>query len=181
VPGALKKGKPGTPEFRAALRDGFETMGRTVFSHGVMNWTKDNHWGYTMETGVMLKVVNGDWKVFKMDVLRPTFGAVRFADAHPTPCDHATKRRPRLPTLVLLIKSFQGTFRLLMDASIASILLLDGITNGAIYALLRPGHGAGVLPSRASSSFRRVSLSPMARSLWRFFRRARCPAPCGCC
>ncbi len=47
LPAALKKAKPGTPEFRAALRDGIENMGRTVFSHGVMNWTKDDHWGYT--------------------------------------------------------------------------------------------------------------------------------------
>ncbi|MBP9058813.1 MAG: ABC transporter substrate-binding protein [Rhodoferax sp.] len=63
VPMALKKGKPGSKEFRAGLRDAFETMGRTVVAHGVLNWTKDDHWGYTMETGVMLKVVNGDWKV----------------------------------------------------------------------------------------------------------------------
>jgi branched-chain amino acid transport system substrate-binding protein len=63
VPLALKSGKPGTKEFRAALRTAFETMGRTVVSHGVLNWTKDDHWGYTLETGVMLKVVNGDWKV----------------------------------------------------------------------------------------------------------------------
>lgn len=63
VPMALKKAKPGTKEFRAALRDALEGMGRTVLSHGVMNWTKDDHWGYTNETGVMLKVVNGDWKV----------------------------------------------------------------------------------------------------------------------
>ncbi|MDD4999540.1 MAG: ABC transporter substrate-binding protein [Thiomonas arsenitoxydans] len=63
VPMALKKGKPGTPAFRAGLRDAFETMGRTVVAHGVLNWTKDDHWGYTNETGVMLKVVNGDWKV----------------------------------------------------------------------------------------------------------------------
>jgi branched-chain amino acid transport system substrate-binding protein len=28
-----------------------------------MNWTKDDHWGYTMETGVMLKVVDGQFKV----------------------------------------------------------------------------------------------------------------------
>ena len=61
LPGALKKAKPGTKEFRAALKEGIETMGRTVFSHGVMNWTKDDHWGYTLETGVMLKVVNSDW------------------------------------------------------------------------------------------------------------------------
>jgi branched-chain amino acid transport system substrate-binding protein len=63
VPVALKKGKPGTKEFRAALRDAVETMGRTVVSHGVLNYTKDNHWGFTTETGVILKVVNADWKV----------------------------------------------------------------------------------------------------------------------
>jgi branched-chain amino acid transport system substrate-binding protein len=59
LPVALKKAKPGTPEFRAALKDAMETMGRTVFSHGVMNWTAADHWGYTMETGVMLKVSDG--------------------------------------------------------------------------------------------------------------------------
>jgi len=63
VPVALKKAKPGTPEFRAALRDAMENIGRTVVAHGVLNWTKDDHWGYTNETGVMLKVVNADWKV----------------------------------------------------------------------------------------------------------------------
>ncbi len=63
IPMALKKAKPGTKEFRAAIKEGLETMGRTVFSHGVMNWTKDDHWGFTNETGVMLKVVNADWKV----------------------------------------------------------------------------------------------------------------------
>ncbi|BDU57776.1 branched-chain amino acid ABC transporter substrate-binding protein [Limnohabitans sp. MORI2] len=63
LPVALKKAKPGTPEFRAAIRDAIEGMGRTVFAHGVMNWTKDDHWGYTMETGVMLKVVDGQFAV----------------------------------------------------------------------------------------------------------------------
>lgn len=63
VPVALKKAKPGTPEFRAALRDAFETMGRTVLAHGVLNWTAQDHWGYTTETGVMLKVVDGKFKV----------------------------------------------------------------------------------------------------------------------
>ncbi len=63
LPMALKKAKPGTPEFRAAIRDGLEGMGRTIFAHGVMNWTKEDHWGYTMETGVMLKVVDGQFKV----------------------------------------------------------------------------------------------------------------------
>jgi len=61
VPVALKKAKPGTKEFRVALKDAIETMGPTPFAHGMMNWTKDNHWGYTMDTGLMLVVKNGDW------------------------------------------------------------------------------------------------------------------------
>ncbi len=59
LPEAVKKAKPGTPEFRVALRDGIGNMGRTVFSHGVMNWTPTDHWGYTNETSVLLKVDNG--------------------------------------------------------------------------------------------------------------------------
>ena len=65
VPVALKKAQPGTPEFRAALRDAFETMGRTVLAHGVLDWTAKDHWGYTNETGVMLQVVNGQFKVIQ--------------------------------------------------------------------------------------------------------------------
>ena len=63
VPIALKKAKPGTAEFRAALKDAFETMGRTPVSQGVLNWTTADHFGYTPETGVLLKIVGGDWQV----------------------------------------------------------------------------------------------------------------------
>ena len=62
VPMALAKAKPGTKQFRAALRDAFESVGPTVLAHGVLNWTRDDHWGYTDKTPVMLKVVDGDWK-----------------------------------------------------------------------------------------------------------------------
>lgn len=63
VPMALAKARPGTPQFRAALKEAFETMGRTPVSQGVLNWTATDHFGYTPETGVMLKVANGDWQV----------------------------------------------------------------------------------------------------------------------
>jgi branched-chain amino acid transport system substrate-binding protein len=63
VPIALKKAKPGTPEFRAALKDALETMGRTPVSQGVLNYTAADHFGYTPETGVLLKVVNGGWQL----------------------------------------------------------------------------------------------------------------------
>jgi len=63
LPLALKRAKPGTKEFRAALRDAFEQIGRTPVSHGVIHYTPEDHWGFTMDTGVMLKVVNGDWSL----------------------------------------------------------------------------------------------------------------------
>ncbi len=65
VPLALKKAKPGTPEFRAALRDAFEQIGKTTLAHGVLNWTPADHWGYTQDTGVMMKVTGGEFKVEK--------------------------------------------------------------------------------------------------------------------
>ena len=63
IPYALKKAKPGTPEFRAAIKEALETKGRTIFSHGVMNWSPTDHWGFTKETGVLLKVQDGKFVV----------------------------------------------------------------------------------------------------------------------
>ena len=63
IPLALKKARPGTPEFRAALKTALETMGRTPVSQGVLNFTASDHFGYTPETGVMLKIVSGEWQV----------------------------------------------------------------------------------------------------------------------
>ena len=63
VPMALAKAKPGTPQCRAALKEAFETMGRTPVSQGVLNWTATDHFGYTPETGVLLRVKGGDWEV----------------------------------------------------------------------------------------------------------------------
>ena len=63
VPLAMKKGKPGTKEFRVALKEALETMGRTPVSQGVLNYTATDHFGVLPETGVLLQVSNGDWKV----------------------------------------------------------------------------------------------------------------------
>ncbi|HWH82873.1 MAG TPA: ABC transporter substrate-binding protein [Burkholderiaceae bacterium] len=63
VPLALKKGKPGSQAFRTALKEALETMGRTPVSQGVLNFTATDHFGYTPETGVLLKVVGGEWQV----------------------------------------------------------------------------------------------------------------------
>jgi branched-chain amino acid transport system substrate-binding protein len=63
LPAALKAGKPGTQAFRTGLRDAFEQIGPTPMSNGVMNFTRDDHWGHTSQSIVMLKVSGGDWKV----------------------------------------------------------------------------------------------------------------------
>ena len=63
VPLALKKGQPGTPAFRAGLKEALETMGRTPVSQGVLNDTSADHFGYTPETGVLLTIDKGDWKL----------------------------------------------------------------------------------------------------------------------
>ena len=63
IPLALKKGQPGTPAFRAGLKEAFETMGRTPVSQGVLNYTAADHFGYTPETGVLLTIDKSDWKL----------------------------------------------------------------------------------------------------------------------
>ena len=63
IPIALKKGPPGTPAFRAGLKEALETMGRTPVSQGVLNYTAADHFGYTPETGVLLTIDKGDWKL----------------------------------------------------------------------------------------------------------------------
>jgi branched-chain amino acid transport system substrate-binding protein len=63
VPIAMKKGKPGTKEFRMALRDAFEQLGTVPASQGVYKYSAKDHWGFPPDTGVILKVVSGDWQV----------------------------------------------------------------------------------------------------------------------
>jgi branched-chain amino acid transport system substrate-binding protein len=65
VPEALKKARPGTKEFRAALKDVLENSGSIAVSQGVLHYTARDHFGFQPDTGVILKVVNGDWKLEK--------------------------------------------------------------------------------------------------------------------
>jgi branched-chain amino acid transport system substrate-binding protein len=65
VPEALKKARPGTPEFRAALKDALESTPALAVTHGVLDFSATDHWGYRADTGVVMKVVNSDWKLEK--------------------------------------------------------------------------------------------------------------------
>lgn len=63
VPAALKKGPPGSKEFRAALRDGIEAIKNLPVSHGIVNMSATDHVGYDQRSRVMIEVVGGKWKL----------------------------------------------------------------------------------------------------------------------
>ncbi|MDO9198127.1 ABC transporter substrate-binding protein [Rhodoferax sp.] len=63
IPVALKTAKPGTKEFRGALKAALENAGPIPLFHGIVNYTATNHAGYTDETGVIMRITNGDWKL----------------------------------------------------------------------------------------------------------------------
>ena len=65
VPAALKKAKPGSAEFRQALRDALEATKELPASHGVFNMSPTDHNGFDSRGRVMVRVENGDWKLIK--------------------------------------------------------------------------------------------------------------------
>jgi len=63
IPLALEKAKPGTQEFRVALRDAIETGGPFPASQGVFEYTPENHLGLDERAVVLLTVENGKFKL----------------------------------------------------------------------------------------------------------------------
>ncbi|CAM5405722.1 ABC transporter substrate-binding protein [Eoetvoesiella caeni] len=62
VPNALKAAKPGTPEFRTALRDALEKSTDLVTPEGVYTMSPENHNGADERSQVLVKVENGKWR-----------------------------------------------------------------------------------------------------------------------
>jgi len=66
IVGAQKgKAKAGTPEFRAALRDGIEKTSKLVGTNGVYTMAAADHAGYDASSIVLIKVENNHWKLVK--------------------------------------------------------------------------------------------------------------------
>ena len=65
IPEALKKGQPGTKEFRTALRDALEATKELVGTHGVFTMTDKDHLGFDSRARVMLKITDGKWVLEK--------------------------------------------------------------------------------------------------------------------
>lgn len=65
IPVALKKAKPGTPEFRAALRDALENTKNVIGAHGIFNFGPQDHLGLDARSRVMVQVADGTWKLIR--------------------------------------------------------------------------------------------------------------------
>lgn len=62
VPEALKTAQPGTPEFRAALRNALEKIQEMPGAHGIFNMSATDHLGLDQRARVMVRIENGGWK-----------------------------------------------------------------------------------------------------------------------
>ena len=60
---ARAKGEPGTPEFRAALRDAIFSTKEVVGTHGVYNFKPGDLYGVDERARVIVKLENGQWKL----------------------------------------------------------------------------------------------------------------------
>jgi branched-chain amino acid transport system substrate-binding protein len=63
IPEALKKAKPGTKEFRAALLEAIENAGEIAASQGVYNFSKTDHQGLDTRARVLLTVKDGKFEL----------------------------------------------------------------------------------------------------------------------
>ncbi len=62
VPAALKQAPPGTPAFRAALRDALEQVKDVAGAHGIFSMSATDHLGLDQRAYVMVKIQNSAWK-----------------------------------------------------------------------------------------------------------------------
>ena len=60
---ALKKAKPGTAEFRSALRDALEGLRDYPGSQAVFTMSATDHNGVDGRSQVMVKIEGGTWKL----------------------------------------------------------------------------------------------------------------------
>lgn len=65
IPQALKKAKPGTPEFRAGLRDALEATHDFSGTQGVYNMSATDHVGLDKRARVIVQIRDGAWVLAK--------------------------------------------------------------------------------------------------------------------
>lgn len=61
IPVALEKAKPGTEEFRSALRDALENVKEVVGTHGVFNLSPTDHFGHDERARSLVEIQDKNW------------------------------------------------------------------------------------------------------------------------
>lgn len=65
IPQAAQKAKPGTPEFRAALRDALEQTKELVGTQGVFTMSPQDHSGFDERGRELITIKDGQWRLLK--------------------------------------------------------------------------------------------------------------------
>lgn len=65
IPVAAKAAKPGTKEFRSALRDALEKTKELVATQGVYNMSAEDHSGFDDRGRELITVRDGQWRLVK--------------------------------------------------------------------------------------------------------------------
>lgn len=65
IPAAAAKAQPGTPEFRAALRDALEATHEFAATQGVYSMSPEDHSGFDERGRELIQVKNGTWTLLK--------------------------------------------------------------------------------------------------------------------
>ncbi|TBU74993.1 branched-chain amino acid ABC transporter substrate-binding protein [Pseudomonas daroniae] len=65
IPTALQQGKPGTAEFRSALRDALEQTHELAATQGVYNMSAEDHSGFDERGRELITVKDGKWVLLK--------------------------------------------------------------------------------------------------------------------
>ncbi len=65
IPTAAAKAKPGTPEFRSALRDALEQTRDLVATQGVYSMSPEDHSGFDERGRELITVRDGQWRLLK--------------------------------------------------------------------------------------------------------------------
>ena len=61
IPVALEKAKPGTEDFRVALRDALENVKEVVGTHGVFNLSETDHFGHDDRARMLVEIQDKNW------------------------------------------------------------------------------------------------------------------------
>jgi len=65
LPAALKAGKPGTAEFRSALRDGIEQTRDVHLNNGLANMSPADHNGYDQRSAFIIRIEGARFRLVK--------------------------------------------------------------------------------------------------------------------